>query len=241
MAATALVACATADRDSARDSKEPSVPPNPRASELNAELLALTVLRPGDYDETAVTTIFNQQSLHKQVFLTENLFPPAAFAQIYMKMQSSLNSFEFSMRGSPLAVIGVLMGNATLLALNDRMWSEYSIGAAYGFNAAKGSPATSNIFHKARTRLQLDGNPWQLRSIYHDLSGAAVLKRGAQFFVCNVALATVAYKLASSHHQDAATVLKVLRKNFFQGYHLVPSGVSAAQVAQESGWRPYLT
>ena len=73
----------------------------------------------------------------------------------------------------------------------------------------------------------------------HDFTARALMKRGANFFVCHNALAGVSTRFASSTGIPHSIVLHEWTTNLLPGFLVVPSGAMVVQLAQEEDWRLY--
>lgn len=189
------------------------------------------VLRADEYDRARMMSTFAQQKPHKQVFQVDAIVLVPGIASAYMHMQNSLNAHEFSFgygRGS-LATLGVLLGPAIILGLDDAMWSKYGFGKAF-------SVANTNVYYKATSNLQLSAAPDDPDGIYQDWSAEAVLHRGGSFMLCHNAMTFVASICATSAHSTTEAVLSEFERHLLPGYQIVPAGVAAVQLAQQHGW-----
>lgn len=189
------------------------------------------ILKPTEFDRALVMNTLSAKKPHKQVFQDSGpLESTRGVASLYLHMQNSLNAHEFSFgfgRGS-LATLGVLMGRAVVLGLNDAMWSKYHIGDAFKL-------APSNVYYKAHS-LKFSASPDDPHSIYQDWTAEAVLNRGGAFMVCHNAMMSVAGLLARKSGSSQRAVLSDFQKHVLPGFQVVPAGVAVVQLAQENGW-----
>lgn len=194
------------------------------------------VLSPAEYDRSAMLAVIQVDRPHKQVFSASilGLQPSANYAALFAHMQFAMNGYDFSLgaRQGKLATLGVMSGQACLLSLNNAMWTKYRIGRLFG-------AARTNVYWAAKSKLDLTSSPNDPHGVYQDWSGEAVRRRGGSFMVCHTALTKIAMRCASENGSDGDTVLSDLISNLQPGCLLVPSGVTAVQLAQEHGWKLY--
>jgi len=153
---------------------------------------------------------------------------------LFEHMQLAMNGYDFSLkRGSgTLATLGVLVGDAVVLGLNDAMWQKYNVGRH--FNTTK-----NNVFYHAKSNLDPNASPNDPAGLYQDHSAQAVLKRGGSFMVCHNALTGRARTLAAQIGINPEAALNEMSHNLLPGFMLVAAGVTAVQLAQENGWKFY--
>lgn len=198
------------------------------------------ILRPDEYDHAAMMQTVQASHPHKQVFVTSGLEEiKPGIASIYLHMQNSLNAFQFSMGGGPngLGTLGVLLGSAVLLALNDAMWGKYPFGPALKLHAANGLPALKNVYYHATSKLDPKAAPDDVTGMYQDWSAQAILARGGKFWVCHNALTGASHEFAVRMKLSPDAVLAEWKKNFLPGFQWIPAGVGGAQLAQDNGWK----
>ncbi len=225
-------AAAAATGSAAADT--PSAPKT--APRKNAE----HALAPSEYDRAAMFAFLDQNVAHKQVYQTERLDITGNLAALFVKMQRSKNSFDFSLQSGELVTLAILMGNAVALSVDDAMWAKYDIGRASRFRDGYGNTIATNVFDKARTSLGTAGGCDNPQSVYQDYTGEAVRKRGGGMFVCFNALSGFANTLADATGVDGPAILADLRQHMIPGYQLVPSGTSTIQLAQDHNWKTYV-
>lgn len=191
------------------------------------------VVKPGEFDNAAMTKILTQSNDNKQVFQSVELLTVApGVASLYIHMQNALNAYEYSygLGAGSLATLAVLIGPSIVLALNNAMWSKYHIGAAFKVDS-------TNTYYQADSNLDLSASPDNPNGIYQDWSAQALLKRGASFMVCHNATTAVAAVLGQGANIDPATALSDFEHNLLPGFVMVPAGVAAVQSAQSNGWK----
>jgi len=193
------------------------------------------VLTPQMYDYARMMATIRVATPHKQVFpsTSATVQPLTDIAVIYMHMQFAMNGFEFSLPASQrLATLGILSGSSVIFGLNDAMWQKYSIGKRFDL-------APTNVYYKATSDLDPHVSPNDPKGMYQDWSAQAVLKRGGSFMVCHHALTYFATDCAVSRSKDPTSVLAEWIANLLPGFSLVPSGITAMQLAAENGWKIY--
>jgi intracellular sulfur oxidation DsrE/DsrF family protein len=189
------------------------------------------ILRPNEFDHRSLQDTLMVRKAHKQVFqASSSILLVPGIASAYIHMQNSLNAHEFSFgfgRGS-LATLGVFMGPAIVLGLNDAMWSKYGIGDAFKL-------APTNVYYKAKS-LKFTDSPDDLDAIYQDWSAQAVMHRGGKFVLCHNAMTFIAGLLAQKNGASPAALLADFEKNLMPGFEIVPAGVATVQLAQQHGY-----
>jgi hypothetical protein len=194
------------------------------------------VLTPQMYDYARMMATIRVANPHKQVFpaTAATVQPLSDIAVIYMHMQFAMNGFQFSLPGGPerLATLGILSGSSVVFGLNDAMWQNYAIGKRFDL-------AATNVYYRAMSDLDTHVSPDDPKGIYQDWSAQAVLARGGAFMVCHHALTYFATDCAVSHKKNPTSVLAEWIANLMPGFSLVPSGITAMQLAAENGWKIY--
>lgn len=204
------------------------------------------VLSPTDYNYDGMMAILRIANPHKQVFVSENApgqsearprllrgDKPQNVSELYVRMQLAMNGYDFSLghNNGSLLTLGILMGSAVILGLNDTTWQKYDIGRHFNL-------ASTNVCYQAKSNLNPDVSPNDRTGMYQDWSGQAVLKRGGRFMVCHNALTNLANSIAGKTSPSDA--LDEMSHNLLPGFMLVPAGVTAAQLAQENGWKLFI-
>ncbi len=191
------------------------------------------VVKPGEFDNAAMTKILTQNNDNKQVFQSVELLTVApGVASLYIHMQNAMNAYQFSygLGAGSLATLAVLIGPSIVLGLNDAMWHKYHIGAAFKLDS-------TNTYYQADSNLDPSASPDDPNGIYQDWSAQACLKRGASFMMCHNATTAVAGVLGQAANVDPATALSDFVHNMLPGFLMVPAGVAAVQAAQSNGWK----
>jgi hypothetical protein len=193
------------------------------------------VLTPDLYDYAGMMAKLRTQNPHKQLFpaTAATVQPSTGSAAVFMHMQFAMNGYEFSLPGkAKLATLGVLSGSAIVFALNDAMWRKYGIGPRFDL-------AEINEYYRATSNLDPRSAPDDPKGLYQDWSAQAVLKRGGSFMACHHAMTYFATDCAMRHDQSPKSVLDEWMANMLPGFMIVPSGITAVQLAAENGWKIY--
>ncbi|MDQ6768198.1 MAG: hypothetical protein M3Z41_10360 [Candidatus Eremiobacteraeota bacterium] len=193
------------------------------------------VLTPDLYDYAGMMAKIRTTNPHKQLFpaTAAEVQPAISSAHIFMHMQFALNGFDFSLPSKTrLATLGVFSGSAVVFALNEEMWRKYGIGSQFGL-------ADTNVYYRATSNLDPSAAPDDPKGMYQDWSAQAVLKRGGSFMVCHHATTYFATDCALRHEKDPKSVLDEWMANMLPGFMIVPSGITAIQLAAENGWKIY--
>ncbi|MGE3176197.1 MAG: hypothetical protein AB7O32_01900 [Vicinamibacterales bacterium] len=102
----------------------------------------------------------------------------------------------------------------------DRLWAKYKLGErATIIDPATKQPAVRNIFYEGG-----------------DISVKTLQARGTIFWQCNIALGSVAQRLATSMQLPVADVRADLAAGLNPGVRVMPSHVMALALAQERGF-----
>lgn len=191
------------------------------------------VLGEGEYDRAWMMQVLQTPKRNKQVFQSVSPILVGGVASVYLHMQNSMNAFEFSYGQGPgsLATLAVMTGPSIVYGLNDAMWQKYGFGEAFKI-------APTNSYYKARS-LRRTASPDDPSGIYQDWSAQAVLERGGVFMVCHNAMTFMAGLIAQKAGAKPADVLAEFEHYMLSGFHIVPAGVAATQLAIEHGWSPY--
>ncbi|MDE2571362.1 MAG: hypothetical protein KGM44_02430 [bacterium] len=198
----------------------------------------ITTLKPDQYDRAKMFALLKNAARSKQVFQCESAKAPHPARNTDLAhMVNSLNAFELSFgepygRGS-LAVLGIFIGEASLLSLNDAMWHNYHLGGLYSLADEKGRPGMKNVYYEAHA------TPAAGETFHKDCSIQTVAKRGGSFMVCHNALNAQAQHVSTMLGLEYPRVLGDFVSNLVPEFVLVPAGVAAFQLAQEAGWKPF--
>jgi intracellular sulfur oxidation DsrE/DsrF family protein len=165
----------------------------------------------------------------KHRFVFDSTMPDGfGYALLYASNYFVANKDGYGLQDSDLAVVIVARHFATPFAFNDAMWKKYgaAISRLANFIDPKTNQApTSNLYNLADYGLPN-------RSTTLD----ALIKRGAQFAVCQMATRQLAEPLAAAVGDNAESVFKELSANLVSNSHLVPAGIVAVNRAQERGY-----
>lgn len=168
------------------------------------------------YDFPAIDARLARQAKHRQIMAVNRV----ADGIVVGYMAHSMDAYETAMGEGPGAmhVGAVLYGRGVILGLNDRMWKTYRLAEAA---KRRGDVLTTQ---------GSDVHPFSTEF-------AALVKRGAFFFVCDNALTDWATYLVTTAGFNDRTIEAVhadLRTNLVPGATLVPAGVAALNTAQEA-------
>jgi len=143
---------------------------------------------------------------------------------VWPRVWLSSNNDNYGTTDAENSAVIVLRHSAIPLAMLDAMWAKYKLGEVFKLNdASTSAPAVHNIFAK-ELPLPLPGTGME-----------ALLAKGAQFGVCNVAITIYSGAVAKTMNLDAAAVKQDWIANLLPGVQVVPSGVLAVSRSQEKG------
>ena len=154
----------------------------------------------------------------------------AGEAVLFASNLYTANKAGYALGENDLAIIVVMRHFATPFAFTDAMWTKYGKGMSGMLNfkdpKSKEAPAT-NLFNSAAYGLTLPnlGNTID-----------ALIKRGTQFAVCDMAMHFVAGQLAAAGAGEANAIYKDFAANLIPNSHIVAAGVVAVNRAQERGY-----
>jgi intracellular sulfur oxidation DsrE/DsrF family protein len=155
----------------------------------------------------------------------------AGEAVLFASNLYAANKAAYQLGDADLSIIVVMRHFATPFAFTDAMWAKYgkAMGAMLNFKDPKTKEAPStNLFNSSAYGLELPnlGNTID-----------ALIKRGAQFAVCEMAMRFAAGQLAAAGGgADGETIYKDFASNLVANSHIVPAGVVAVNRAQERGY-----
>jgi len=140
------------------------------------------------------------------------------------------NQSAYNLNDADLSVIVVMRHFATPFAFTDAMWAKYgkAMSGMLNFKDPKTKEAPStNLFNSPAYGLTLPnlGNTID-----------ALIKRGTQFAVCDMAMHFAATQLAAGGAGEADAIYKDFAANLIPNSHIVPAGVVAVNRAQERGY-----
>jgi intracellular sulfur oxidation DsrE/DsrF family protein len=153
----------------------------------------------------------------------------AGEAVLFASNLYAANKAGYSLNDADLGIIVVMRHFATPFAFTDAMWAKYGKAMSPMLNftdpKTKEAPST-NLYNSAAYGLTLPnlGNTID-----------ALIKRGTQFAVCEMAMRFAAGQLAGQGG-DAEAVYKEFAANLVPNSHIVPAGVVAVNRAQERGY-----
>ena len=185
--------------------------------------------------DAVLTVVRARAAAHRQLFVSSR---PNGNVWIYVR--NSLNGYQFGWNegARSLYPIVLLNGLGVAQAVDDAIWSHYGIAHVL---AAVGMPPRS-----ARA-----GNPWLAPERVpvqddHDIAAAfnqdvsiqTLQRRGADIFVCDTAMGTLALAIAGSNG-DPNAIHSELRNHLVTGALLVPSGASTIDTLQAERFTLY--
>jgi intracellular sulfur oxidation DsrE/DsrF family protein len=192
---------------------------------------------PGVADRATLESLLNRSAKHKQVIAA----PKIAGGAPLRYAVNTLNAFQFAYAEGPRSVhiACVFYGPALFIAAEDVLWGRYRL---FDVLDAAGDPLPAlvhtpqNPFRHARSSLRASDAPDDPRGFYHDLSVEALSRRGVSFLVCNNALQEMSHQVGAVEKVEPRTVYDDFRRNLVPGAMIVPAGVAALVLAQESGF-----
>lgn len=148
---------------------------------------------------------------------------------------NTLNGFTtgWGEPASQVQIALVLFGSAAAIGVDDAAWREHRLPEIVRHYSADFLTADTS-----------QGNPWtradNARGPNGDRSLPALLRRGVRIFVCNTALGEIANRIvaagAAPSGMNAFAVQAALRTHVVPGLDIVPAGISAVSVLQQSGY-----
>ena len=148
------------------------------------------------------------------------------FALAYAMTFLNTSGQTYKLKDGELSAIVGLRHFAIPMAFTDAIWAKYKLGEfAKTMDPATKAPATRNIFF----------NPREGDLRFPDMAIDKLQPRGVHFTVCNVALTVLSGALGAPIGVSPEEAAKEWRAGLIPGMVLVPSGVFAANRAQEKG------
>jgi hypothetical protein len=162
-------------------------------------------------------------------FIDASTATGAGEAMLYANNIFEANKTGYSIAENDIAIVVCLRHFATAFAFNDAMWGKYgkqlSTIAQFTDPKTKAAPST-NLLNSA-------GYGMTLSNLGNTID--SVVKRGAQFAVCDMATRFFSGQIAASGG-NADAVYKELVANRIPNSHMVAAGVVAVNRAQEYGY-----
>jgi intracellular sulfur oxidation DsrE/DsrF family protein len=150
------------------------------------------------------------------------------YALLFAGNYYKANEDSYGLEDSDLAVVIIARHHATPFAFNDAIWKKYGVKISELANfvdpRTKQAPS-SNLYNTPEVSLTNKGT-----------SIDALIARGAQFAVCQMATQGLADPLAAAAGSDGESVFKELSSNLVSNSHLVPAGIVAVNRAEEKGY-----
>ena len=137
------------------------------------------------------------------------------------------NQNTYGLKDSDLAVVIVVRHKSTAFGYTDAIWAKY--GKVLSEQAEFTDPKTKEPPKINVYAAPADGS---------DQGGAmdALIKKGVQFAVCQMASRAIAGRIAKATGGDADAILKEIGANLIPNSHFVPAGIVAVNRAQEKGY-----
>jgi intracellular sulfur oxidation DsrE/DsrF family protein len=184
------------------------------------------------WNRAAFEKILARTSRHRQVFASARL----ADGLVLHYMENSLNAYEHGFGEGPgtLHTAAVLYGPALAVTFQDRIWQKYHLNSVL----AEAPPSqgmvghveemVGSLLHHGNEASTSANNPYASRV-------AALVHRGASFFVCDNALHKLSTQLSvTMRSPDSDAIHNDLAAHLLPGAMVVPAGVAALNAAQEA-------
>lgn len=149
-------------------------------------------------------------------------------------MMATMYAYQFDLNEGPGTAheVGVVYHPAAVtMALDDEIWNALILRAL---------PRMSSYYTNELSHLSSKGNPFLHRRadvpVTNDTAIAALVSRGASFFVCNNALLGLADDLGTALHENSDRVHARLLAGLVPGAMAVPAGVMAIDACQQAGF-----
>ena len=161
-------------------------------------------------------------------FLFDSTTPDGmALALRFANNYFTANQNAYGLKDTDLAVVIVARHKSTSFGYTDAIWSKYGkqLSEQAGFTDPKTKePPKINVYAAPS-----DGS---------DQSGAmdALIKKGVQFAVCQMASRAIAGRIARATGGDTDAILKEIGANLIPNARFVPAGIVAVNRAQEKGY-----
>jgi intracellular sulfur oxidation DsrE/DsrF family protein len=137
------------------------------------------------------------------------------------------NQGAYGLKDSDLAVVIVARHKATSFAYNDAIWAKY--GKQISEQAEFTDPKT-----KEPPKVNVYVGPGDGTGQSGKMD--ALIKRGAQFAVCQTSTRGIAGRIAKANGVDVDSVVKEITANLIANARMVPAGILAVNRAQERGY-----
>jgi intracellular sulfur oxidation DsrE/DsrF family protein len=137
------------------------------------------------------------------------------------------NQSAYGLKDSDLAVVIVVRHRSTAFGYTDAIWAKY--GKQISEQAEFTDPKT-----KEPPKINVFAGPGD----GSDQSGVmdALIKKGVQFAVCQMASRAIAGRIAKAAGGDIDAIFKEIGANLIPNSHFVPAGIIAVNRAQERGY-----
>lgn len=143
------------------------------------------------------------------------------------------NRSGYNLGDSDLAVVICLRHWSTPFAWTDNIWARYAAPLAERIkfvDPKTNAPATINVYQSTAYGMQLPNRGTTLD---------AMIRRGTQFAVCDMATRAFAGILARAVNSSQDAVYEELKANSIANCHYVPAGIVAVNRAQARGYALY--
>ncbi|HEV8396288.1 MAG TPA: hypothetical protein VGQ37_18535 [Vicinamibacterales bacterium] len=151
----------------------------------------------------------------------------AGAGMLYANNLYVANAKGYQLKEADVAVVVCLRHFATVFAFNDTIWAKY--GQALSDGVSFVDPKTK----QAPSKNLLDDTGYSQLPVS---TISAVVKRGTQFAVCDMATNMLAGVVATSTKGAQEAVYQEFVRNLIPNSHLVAAGVVAVNRAQEYGY-----
>jgi intracellular sulfur oxidation DsrE/DsrF family protein len=185
------------------------------------------------WNRGAFEAILARPYRHRQVFASARM----SDGLVLHYMENSLQAYEHGFGEGPgtLHAAAVLYGPALAITLRDEMWTKYRLATVLSGAAAQEGlrervqGMVDSLLHRGSDGASASsGNPYAARL-------AALVARGASFFVCDNALHKLSQTLSvTMHSPDSEAIHNDLGAHLLPGTMIVPAGVAALNAAQEA-------
>ena len=183
-----------------------------------------TMLAPPEASPEADAWIKALKGKHKQVFDApgaNNGFP-LMFAATYLQTMTE----HYKLMPGDITAMVVVRHFGIGIALNDSIWSKYSLGKMFNVNdPVTKAPSQRNIFYKSK--------PGDMMNI--DASADKLLAKGVVIGVCGLAIKVLSGMAAADAGMKPDAALAEWMAGVIPGVHILPSGVLGVAKAQEAG------
>ena len=166
---------------------------------------------------------------HRFVFDTtsaEGMALALRFARTYFR----INQAGYGLKDNDLAVVIIARHHSTAFAYSDALWSKY--GKQLSEQSRFTDPQTKeppkiNLYAVPESEPESDDSPASIQTL---------IKRGAQFAVCQAASRAIAGRIAKATGGNVDAIFAEIGANLLPNARFVPAGIVAVNRAQELGY-----